>query len=351
MSLLPEPVGSTAKPTAKEVAARAGVSVTTVSRVLSGRHDSISLQTRERVLQIARDLQYRPNSIAAALRNGYTRTIGLMVPDIADAYFHQIARGLEDAAQEAGYSVVLYNTDRIAEKERAGLETFYDHGVDAIVFAGGGVDDETHLQGFPWEHMNVVTIGPHKLPFPSIGVDDVAAVELAVEHLVDQDCERILCLAGQPNWLINAERLKGFRNAQKRHALDPDPALMCAVSFTVQSGYDATKQAIASGLAFDGVIAFNDYTAVGAIKALVELGVDVPSQVAVVGCDDIPIAELVSPGLTSVSFPQYEFGRVAMERALDLIAGRPVAPVTRFEHQLEVRASSLRHPVRREDRP
>jgi len=339
---MPDLASLSAKPTAKAVAAHAGVSVTTVSRVLSGRHDSISPQTRERVLQVAEELHYRPNSIAAALRKGYTRAIGLMVPDISDAYFHQIARGLEDAAQDAGYSVVLFNTDRVAAKERAGVETFYEHGVDAVVFAGGGVDDETHLQGFPWKHMNVVTIGPHRLPFPSIGVDDVATIELAVGHLVEQGCQRILCLAGQPNWLINAERLEGYRRAQARHGLDPDPALMWPAAFTVQSGYEATKQARASGVDFDGVMAFNDYTAIGAIKALLELGVDVPDEVAVVGCDDIPIAQLVSPRLTSVSFPQYEFGRAAMERALDLIAGRPVAQTTRFEHRLEVRESSLR---------
>lgn len=338
-----EPRESTSpRPTVKQVAAKAGVSVTTVSRVLAGRDEAISAQTRDRVLRVARELQYRPNSIAAALRKGYTRTIGLLVPDISDAYFHQIARGLEDAAQDAGYRVVLFNTDRVAEKERAGAETLYVNGVDAIVFAGGGVDDDAHLQKYPWEHMKVVTIGPHRLPFPSIGVDDAGTIEIAVCHLIEQGCRRILCLGGQSNWLVNKERLKGYRQAHERLGLDVDPALIREGRFTVASGYGITKEVVAAGVRFDGVMAFNDYTAIGAMKALRELGIDVPGEVAVVGCDDIPIADLVSPALTSVSFPQYDFGRAAMERTLDLIEGRPVQSVTRFEYRLVVRGSSLR---------
>jgi LacI family transcriptional regulator len=331
-----------AKPTAKEVAVRAGVSVTTVSRVLSGRDDAISAATRERVLEVAHELQYRPSSLAAALRKGYTRTVGLLVPDIADAYFHKIARGLEDAAQEAGYSVLLFNTDRVADKERAGVEMLYDHAVDAIVFAGGGVDDDAHLRGYPWEHMHVVTIGPHRLPFPSIRVDDVATIELAVDHLFEQGCRRVLCLTGRPNWLINMERLEGYRRGHAAHGMEVDPALVRTADFTVDSGYEAVRAALAAGVEFDGVVAFNDYTAIGAMKALAEAGISVPDDVAVVGCDDIPIARLVSPALTSVSFPQDEFGRAAMARALDLVAGRPVEPVTRFSHHIEVRASSRR---------
>lgn len=330
------------RPTVKQVAAKAGVSVTTVSRVLAGRDEAISAQTRDRVLQVARELQYRPNSIAAALRKGYTRTIGLLVPDIGDAYFHQIARGLEDAAQDVGYRIVLFNTDRVAEKERAGVELLYVNGVDAIVFAGGGVDDDAHLQGFPWEHMKVVTIGPHRLPFPSIGVDDVGTIDIAVGHLIEQGCRRILCLAGQSNWLIHKERLKGYLRAHERMGLAVDPALVREGSFTVASGYDLTKEVVATGVPFDGIMAFNDYIAIGAMKALRELGIDVPGDVAVVGCDDVPIADLVFPTLTSVGFPQYDFGRTAMARALDLIEGRPVETATRLEYRLVVRESSLR---------
>lgn len=329
------------KPTAKAVAERAGVSVTTVSRVVNDRAGDISPETRDRVLEAARALRYRPSSLAASLRRGYTRTVGLIVPDIADAYFHQIARGLDDAAQAAGYTMVLCNTDRVAEKERSCIEVLYDRNVDAIVFAGGGVDNDTHLLDLPWDMMHVVTVGPHRLPFPSIRVDDVGTIKMAMTHLFDQGCERVLCLAGKENWLINTERLEGYWRALAERGLAYEKDLVMAGDFTVKSGYDSVIQALAGRTDFDGVMAFNDYTAVGAIRALQDSGRRVPDDVAVVGCDDIPLASLVSPKLTSVSFPQRDFGRAAMEAVLNLLAGRPVEPVTQFDYHLEVRASSM----------
>lgn len=328
------------KPTAKAVAQRAGVSVTTVSRVMNERDGDISPETRDRVLEAARALRYRPNSLAGALRRGYTRTVGLIVPDISDAYFHQIARGLEDAAQPAGYSVILANTDRVAAKERSSIEVLYDQNVDAIVFAGGGVDDDRHLRDLPWDLISVVTVGPHRLPFPSIRVDDAGTIRMAMDHLLDQGRTRVLCIAGNDNWLVSSERAQGYRQALEARGLPYEPTLMMAGDFTVQAGHDAVVRALDSGVQFDGVMAFNDYSAIGAINALRDRGHRVPDDVAVVGCDDIPLASLVSPQVTSVSFPQREFGVAAMNAVLDLLAGRPVQPVTQFDYHLEVRASS-----------
>lgn len=332
--------GRHVKPTAKAVAERARVSVTTVSRVMNDRAADISPETRERVLEAARELRYRPSSLAAALRKGYTRTVGLIVPDISDAYFHQIARGVDDAAQSADYTVVLCNTDRIAQKERSSIEVLYDRNVDAIIFAGGGVDDEVHLHNLPWDLMHVVTVGPHLLPFPSIRVDDVGTIKMAMGHLFEQGCERVLCIAGRENWLISAERIEGYRQALDDRGLPYEPELVVAGDFTVLAGHDAVVAALDAGVHFDGIMAFNDYTAVGAMRALDERGVRIPEDVAVVGCDDIPLASLVRPTLTSVSFPQRDFGRAAMETVLDLLAGRDVRPVTHFDYRLCIRDSS-----------
>jgi LacI family transcriptional regulator len=328
------------KPTAKAVAKRAGVSVTTVSRVLNGRTDDISDATRDRVLEAARALRYRPSSLAAALRRGYTRTVGLVVPDISDAYFHQIARGVDDVAQEHGYTVILCNTDREAAKEHAAIEALYDQNVDAMIFGGGGVDDDAHLRDLPLDLMNVVTVGPHRLSFPSIGVDDTGAIHTAMDHLLGQGRRRVLCVGGRDNWLIRGERIEGYRQALREHGLAYDPALVFSGDFSITAGYDAVRHAIDAGTHFDAVMAFNDYTAVGAMQALHEFGRRIPEDVAVVGCDDIPLAALVRPTLSSVSFPQREFGAAAMRTVLDLRAGRPVQPVTQFDYFLHVRDSS-----------
>lgn len=337
--------GHRRKVTAKVVAERAGVSITTVSRVLSGRGDATSPETRERVLTAARDLKYRPSSLAIALRKGSTRTIGLLVPDISDAYFYQVARGLEDAAQLTGYTVMLCNTDRLPAKERSYIDVLTDQRVDAIVFAGGGVNDDAHLRDLSWAGVHAVTIGPHRLPFPSIRVDDAGTIEMAVDHLVEQGCRRILCIAGQENWLIHQERLAGYRRAVARHGLPDDPTLLSHGPFAVESGSAAVDAALNSGIRFDGVVSFNDYSAIGAMQALQRHGIRVPDDVAVVGCDDVPISSLVCPQLTSVSFPQYDFGRVAMRIVQDLVAGNAVPSTTEFPHHLKIRASSLRDPA------
>lgn len=328
------------KPTAKAVADLAAVSVTTVSRVVNGRGGGISEDTRKRVLEAARALRYRPNSLAAALRRGYTRTVGLLVPDITDAYFHQIARGVDDVAQEHGYTVVLCNTDRRADKERAAIEALYDQGVDAMIFAGGGVDDDAHLLDLPWELMHVVAVGPHSLPFPSVRVDDTATIRTAVCHLLDQGRRRVLCVGGRDNWLIRAERMEGYRQALQQHGIAYDDDLAFSGDFNLAAGYDAVYQAMNAQTHFDAVMAFNDYTAIGAMQALDELGRRVPEDVAVVGCDDIPLAALVHPTLSSVSFRQREFGVVAMRTVLDLHAERPVQPVTQLDYSLQIRSSS-----------
>jgi LacI family transcriptional regulator len=336
--------GRQPKPTAKAVAELAGVSVTTVSRVMNDRADDISPATRARVMQAAQTLRYRPNSLAAALRRGYSRTVGLVVPDISDAYFHQIARGLDDAAQAAGYTMLLCNTDRNPDKERSSIRALYDRSVDAIVFAGGGLGDEQHLADLPWDLSHVVTVGPHRLPFPNIRVDDAGTIRMAMQHLFDQGCTRVLCIAGQESWLINVERIRGYREALAENGIDFDEKLVMSGDFGVRSGHDSIVQAMAEGVKFDGVMAFNDYTAVGACAALKEQGVDVPGDVAVVGCDDIELADIVTPSLTSVGFPHYEFGSAAMSTALELIAGRPVADVTTFDYHLVVRQSSVKRP-------
>lgn len=327
-------------PTAKMVAELAKVSVSTVSRVMNDRPADISADTRARVQEAALKLRYRPSSLAGALRRGYTRTVGLVVPDISDAYFHQIARGMEDTAQNAGYSVILCNTDRVAARERSCIEMLYDHHVDGIVFAGGGVDGDRHLHGLPWDRIHVVTVGPHELPFPSIRVDDAGTIRTAMEHLLGQGRHRVLCIAGHESWLINTERVTGYRQALEAHAIPYDHQLVRNGDFTVSAGRRAVTMALDEGLRFDAVMAFNDYSAVGAIDALQERGRRVPEDVAVVGCDDIALASLVHPRVSSVNFPQRDFGVAAMSTVLDLIADRPVQPVTEFDYRLRVRASS-----------
>jgi LacI family transcriptional regulator len=335
----PEAAGA-APVTVKTVATRAGVSVATVSRVLGEHADVVTDATRERVVRAVEELGYQPNSLAVALRKGVTKTIGLIVPDIADAYFHQVARGVEDVAQEAGYAVVFCNSDRRVDKETLCLDLLRDKRVDGIIFCGGGVDDERHLRGRNWGAAKVVGIGPHVVDLPSIRVDDGAAIEAAVEHLAAGGRRRVLCMAGEAEWLVTQRRLEGYRAGVGRFELDADPALVSFHGFSCDAGRRAVGEALAAGLEFDAAIAFDDDVALGAMAALREAGRRVPEDVALIGCDDIPFASLVQPSLSTIHFPTYDFGATAARMVLDMLAGGDVERVVDFPFELRIRESS-----------
>lgn len=328
--------------TLQTVADRAGVSTTTVSRVLNQKGDLITKATRDRVLAAADELGYRPNQLAVSLRTRSTKMIGLLVGDITDGYFHSITRGVEDAARSRGFHVVLSNTDRDPIRELRCVELFEAKQCDGIIFAGGAVDGDRHLLGRRWRDLAVVLIGPHQLPFPTLDVDNYGGIREAVLHLADQGCRRIACLGRRPGWVVSEVRVAGYRAGVAAAGLAPDPALEWDGDFTFESGVTRVQSALASGVAFDGLVSLNDYAALGAMQALRAAGRRVPDDVCVVGCDDLPIAAMVSPRLSSVALPVQELGATAMEMLADLVEGREVPLRVSHPYALRARESSTR---------
>nr|WP_238361568.1 LacI family DNA-binding transcriptional regulator [Actinopolymorpha pittospori] len=331
--------GAARRVTARDVAARAGVSVTTVSRVLNDKAVDLTPATCERVRVAARELGYQVHPAASALRRGRTGTLGLVVPDIGDQYFHRIARGVEDAIRPQGFGIVFCDTDRDASLEDEAVDMLLSKGVDGIVLCGGGLDDDRHLRSRRWHNTPVVTIGPHRLDFPAISADDVGAVAALVRHLHEGGRRRILCVAGQPTWLVTKQRLVGYHTAVEELGLDDDPKLVVHAGFTAEAGEHAVRQARERGIDFDAVVAFDDYAALGALHALQALGIAVPEDVAVAGCDDIDFARFARVPLTSVRFPTYEMGRAAA-RLLAPPPGEREEVVAAFGFELHVRESS-----------
>jgi LacI family transcriptional regulator len=291
---------------------------------------------------VARALDYRPNSLAVSLRKGSTATIGLIIPDISDAYFHQIARGVEDAARGEGYLVIFCNTDRESAKELLYFDTLLEKQVDGVIFAGGGVDEDEHLRGHRWAGAKIVVIGPHRLDVPHVAVDNRAAGAAAVEHLAEQGCRRIAVAGGQPNWLVHQVRLEGVHAGLAAAGLPVHPELMWLGDFRLESGYEVVDQALRDGLDFDGLIAFNDYSALGAMQALRTHGRAIPDDVAVVGFDDLPMSTLVDPQLTSISFPLREMGEAAARLIIQASRDGDVFEPALFPFELRARGSSLR---------
>lgn len=308
-------------PSAREVAERAGVSLTTVSRVLRGKSaDTIPESTRKRVIEVANAVGYRPNGLALALRRGVTETIGLVVPDISDSHFHRIARGVEDMAQRAGHSVLFTNTERVAERQIHAVNMLLDRRVDGIILAGGGINHDAHLADIAWGKTRVVGIGPHGLDIPTVRIDSRSAIADAVGHLAQLGRRRVLCLAARPEWLTSSERLAGYRQAVAAYDLVDDPSLIMHGTFGREDAERRVRDAVAAGTRFDAIVAFNDYCAFGALRALSSLGLRVPEDVPVIGCGDVPESDLLE--LSSVNFSQYNMGitaaRLVLGEKLDL---------------------------------
>lgn len=320
--------------TIKDVARLAGVSVSTASLALRGL-GPVSDKTRRRVLEAAEKLNYRPNALARGLATRRSRTVGLILSDLRDPYFHEVAAGVEQIAWENGYTLLLADTNRSVEKERATIEAFRSHRVEGIIVAGSGRADQAESipQG-PGEPPAVV-LGRHAASVPSVRVDNVAAGRLATEYLLETGRRRIAFVGGPRELTTSLDRAEGFQQAVRRAELALDFAYVTEADFTPEGAQRAMLELLdrlaARGLPLpEGVVAANDQMAIGILRALRSRGISVPDVTAVVGIGDIPTATYVDPPLTTVALPTREMGRIAMELLLRLVRGErpPAQPVT-----------------------
>lgn len=329
--------------TIKDVARRAGVSVTTVSRVLNNSRHPISPETRERVLAAIKELGFYPNAMARSLQLHETKTIGLILPDIANPYYPGIVRGVEDVAHEKGYTVILCNTDRSRERTKEYLRVLREKRVDGVIFTGGGaVEDASREHFFEQGSVATVVIGRHKANLPAVQVDNVRAAQEAVEHLLHLGHRRIATVTGPAVSTTARDRLEGYRRAIEAEGVDIESGWIVEGDFEFSSGYQAVGRLPLRGPGkITAIFAHNDLMAIGAIKALQERGLKVPEDVAVVGFDNIPLASFITPTLSTVAVPVYDLGVTAMRVLAELLAGRKVPPVTFLATHLEVRESSI----------
>jgi LacI family transcriptional regulator len=303
--------------TIADVAREAGVSQQTVSRALNNKGE-ISAGTRQHVLEIVGRLDYRPSTLARGLATRHTTTIGLVVPDIANPFFSELARGAEDAAQAASHSIVFCNTVEDPERELSILRTLEDQRVDGVVLCSSRLPREGLLLAAS-RHPALVLVN-RAAPgsgLRSVAVDDEAGAVAAVRHLVRSGRRAIGFLAGPPASSSGERRRLGYLAAMAEYALEPDPALAAPCAPTLEGGREAALALLRARPDVDGLFCYNDLAAVGALQACTALGLSVPGQVAVVGCDDILLAGLVTPALSTLRSDQRLLGRKAVEALLD----------------------------------
>jgi len=305
----------------RDVAQEAGVSIATVSRVVNATDHPVRPETRERVLAAVKKLGFRPNDLARGLLLKKTRTIGLIVPDVANPYYPALTRGVEDVASAELYAVIFCNTDRRAEKSELYVNLLLQKRVDGIIFAGGGTDFAEASQSFASYGTQVVLIGRHRIGRPSVQIDNVGLACDATNHLVELGHREIGCIAGPLALPSFEDRLTGYRSSLERHDIGWDNRLVRDSVAEESGGYAAARSLLEGQPRPTAIVAANDRMAIGALAAAADLGVRVPEQLSVVGTDDIPMASFVRPSLTTVRLPTYEIGAAAMRLMLRLLAG------------------------------
>ena len=300
-----------------DVAAAAGVHPGTASRALNPQQQGqVSAATVARVLRAAEELGYVPNAQARALRTSRSYLVGIVVPDITNPLFPPIVRGAEHVLTEAGYTVLLTDTDNDRERERRQIESLLGRGVDGFVIASALWEDPLLAD---LEEAGVAVVLTNRSAsggrWPYVVGDDHAGVRLAVEHLVGLGHRTLVHLSGPQNTSTGRERARAFRSAAKDCGLAPaDTRVVACSSYTEAQGRSAMEKALAAGRARPtGVVAGNDLIALGALDALAEAGLSCPDDVSVVGFNDMPFVGRLQPPLTTVRLPLERMGAMAAD--------------------------------------
>jgi DNA-binding LacI/PurR family transcriptional regulator len=327
----------------QEVARQAKVSIATVSRVLN-KSDKVVPETRAVVEQALRDLDYRPSRVARRLRmkDGHAHLVGLIIPDIQNPFYAEIARGVEDAAYGAEYALLLCNSDENLDKERFYLEVMRAESVDGIVLPPFDETDAAVIEmvktGMP---IVCVDRSLSKVKTDLVEVDNYQGAFDAVVHLLDKGHKSIGLIEGRSEVSTSRERRRGYVDALATRGIEPRKELMRAGDFKQESGRVLTNELLALKKRPSALFVCNNLMTVGALSALHQRGIRVPQEVAVVGFDDLPWAEALDPPPTVVRQPAYEVGKQAMELLLRRIIEPTRLPVTvRLLPELVVRRST-----------
>ena len=311
--------------TIADVARRARVSTATVSRVLAGRGRARP-ETRERVFEAARDLGYRPSGVARSLRQRATRTLGLIVTDIENPFFPQLVRAVEDAARDLGYAILLCNADDDPERESAYLELLVDRWVDGVVIAASSLGGR-HREWLVDAKLPIVLVNSTDLQIglSTIASDNYAGGALAARHLAALGHERYGLIAAPPRNIDGPARLAGARDALAAAGIDDARVLVATDEAGVAGGERAATDILARDRRVTALVAYNDLMAIGAMRAVRAAGLRIPSDVSVVGFDNVDLSAYVDPPLTTVAQATSEMGHWAVTQLASELADRVTA--------------------------
>jgi LacI family transcriptional regulator len=329
--------------TQADVALKAGVSQTAVSQILGSisRDTNFRSETREKVMQAARELGYAPNIAARTLRTSRTTTIGVVMGFITDELGIRVIHGIQEVTHERGYGLLIADTEQDAERKREILEQFRQREVDGLIIVDSWVAPEIDPLDESYPPMISVHLREKTAAHNCVGMDDFRGGYESTRHLLDRGYRKVACVAGPENWTSGLERLRGYRLALEEYQFPYDPTLVEFGDWEILGGITATNLLLDRHPDIDAIFGLNDLMAAGCIKAADGRGLKIPQDLALVGYDDRYLTEALMPPLTSFAIPLNQIGQKAAYLMIDglLRKNTRVVPSISVAGSLVVRAS------------
>lgn len=308
-----------------DVAREAGVSMATVSRVVNG-NPNVKPATRKKVLEVIRQLGYRPNAVARGLASKKTTTVGVVIPDISNMFYAELTRGIEDIALMYHYNIILSNSDLKKEKEIRVIETLLEKQVDGLLFLGGELTD-AHRELFDMTSVPIVLAATRdeKKEIPFVTIDQIQAAKEATTVLIYEGHQKIAFIGGPLTDMVNGyPRYLGYKEALAEQGITFKEEWVRLGNYRYKSGYEVAKELLQSNPEITAIFAASDEMAVGAIHAALDLGRSIPDNLSIIGFENIPLASQVRPLLSTVGVPMYDIGAVAMRLLTKYMNEEPV---------------------------
>ncbi len=326
-----------------EIAQICGVSKATVSRVINNIPQGVGPETRERVLQTIRELNYRPNALARSVATSKSGTIGLVIPDVSNFFYPKIIRGVTDYMDRCGYSVIVGNSDYDPDREAQHLLRFIDRRVDGILLCSG-VSNIQFLTDFRKYHIPLALLGrnpDHSVSDASITGDNIRGAYKSTSYLLQTGSRRVVYVEGNPNIAGSRQRLAGYRQAHAEFGLPVQEEFLISGEYSIEFGKKTVQRLLAGGTEFDAIVTGSDLIAIGVVSQLMKSGIRVPEDVQVIGYDNIELTTVITPALSTVSKPHYAMAQHISEQLIRVIQGETLLlPHTVIEPTLVLRETT-----------
>lgn len=316
------------KITISDIARMANVSKATVSRVINNKPEGVGKETRENILRIIKESGFQPSMVARGLVTKKTKSIGLIITDIANSFYPLLVRGVEDHANKYGYSLFLCNSDNNPEKEKEYINAFIEKSVDGVILSSSMNETSYHYNILKNKNIPLVVLDrcvEGEEYDASVFFDNTKGAYIAVNYLINKGHKNIAFISGSKSLIISRHRLDGYRMALEERNIEVKEDIIVEGDFQFESGYKRTIELLEQGKEFTAIFAGNDLMAVGAIMALKSKKIEVPQQVEVIGFDNVDISRYIKPQLSTVGQPAYEMGVNGAKQLIKLIEGKNIS--------------------------